>query len=137
MAVDRSLVSGSKTMLLLKLLSEKDCLLYTSKGGWTQHRANTLALWCMFAQVFPLFQDASRFSVIPALYSDGFMDAAVRPTSANPTMQGVIAVIALAANVICLAAIIKRAKQQKKNPYKNEIFTDQKDYKEAMARAEV
>ena len=84
-----------------------------------------------------LFQDASRFSVIPALYSDGFMDAAVRPTSANPTMQGVIAVIALAANVICLAAIIKRAKQQKKNPYKNEIFTDQKDYKEAMARAEV
>ena len=41
------------------------------------------------------------------------------------------------ANVICLAAIIKRAKQQKKNPYKNEIFTDQKDYKEAMARAEV
>ena len=52
-------------------------------------------------------------------------------------MQGVIAVIALAANVICLAAIIKRAKQQKKNPYKNEIFTDQRDYKEAMARAEV
>lgn len=77
------------------------------------------------------------FGAIPALYSDGFMDAAVRPTSANPTMQGVIAVIALAANVICLAAIIKRAKQQKKNPYKNEIFTDQKDYKEAMARAEV
>ena len=108
-----------------------------NKGGWIQNRANTLALWCMFAQVFPLFQDASRFSVIPALYSDGFMDAAVRPTSANPTMQGVIAVIALAANVICLAAIIKRAKQQKKNPYKNEIFTDQKDYKEAMARAEV
>ena len=108
-----------------------------NKGGWIQNRANTLAIWCMFAQVFPLFQDASRFSVIPALYSDGFMDAAVRPTSANPTMQGVIAVIALAANVICLAAIIKRAKQQKKNPYKNEIFTDQKDYKEAMARAEV
>lgn len=36
-----------------------------------------------------------------------------------------------------VGAIIKRAKQQKKNPYKNEIFTDQKDYKEAMARAEV
>ena len=119
------------------LLAPTIAALIWNKGGWIQNRANTLALWCMFAQVFPLFQDASRFSVIPALYSDGFMDAAVRPTSANPTMQGVIAVIALAANVICLAAIIKRAKQQKKNPYKNEIFTDQKDYKDAMARAEV
>ena len=28
-------------------------------------------------------------------------------------------------------------KIDKKNPYKNEIFTDQKDYKEAMARVEV
>lgn len=119
------------------LLAPTFANMFWNKGGWIQNRANTLALWCMFAQVFPLFQDASRFSVIPALYSDGFMDAAVRPTSANPTMQGVIAVIALVANVICLAAIIKRAKQQKKNPYKNEIFTDQKDYKEAMARAEV
>ena len=119
------------------LLAPTFANMFWNKGGWIQNRANTLALWCMFAQVFPLFQDASRFSVIPALYSDGFMDAAVRPTSANPTMQGVIAVIALAANVICLAAIIKRAKQQKKNPYKNEIFTDQKDYKDAMARAEV
>ena len=119
------------------LLAPTFANMFWNKGGWIQNRANTLALWCMFAQVFPLFQDASRFSVIPALYSDGFMDAAVRPTSANPTMQGVIAVIALAANVICLAALIKRAKQQKKNPYKNEIFTDQKDYKEAMARVEV
>lgn len=107
-----------------------------NKGGWIQNRANTLALWCMFAQVFPLFQDASRFSVIPVLYADGVMDSAVRPTAANPTMQGVVAIIALAANVLCLAFIIKRAKEQKKNPYKNEIFTDQKDFQIAMARAE-
>ena len=36
------------------------------------------ALWCMFAQVFPLFQDARVFTTIPVLYADGFMDAAVR-----------------------------------------------------------
>ena len=107
-----------------------------NKGGWIQNRANTLALWCMFAQVFPLFQDASRFSVIPVLYADGIMDSAVRPTAANPTMQGVVAIIALVANVLCLAFIIKRAKEQKKNPYKNEIFTNQKDFQIAMARAE-
>ena len=107
-----------------------------NKGGWIQNRANTLALWCMFAQVFPLFQDASRFTTITSLYADGFMDPAVRPTTADPTMQGVVAIIALAANVLCLAFIIKRSLELKKNPYKNEIFTDQEDFKLAMARAE-
>lgn len=107
-----------------------------NKGGWIQNRANTLALWCMFAQVFPVFQDASRFTTITSLYSDGFMDPAVRPTTADPTMQGVVALLALAANVICLAFIIKRSLEQKKNPYKNEIFTEQEDFKLAMNRAE-
>lgn len=51
-------------------------------------------------------------------------------------MQGVVAILALAANVICLAFIIKRSLEQKKNPYKNEIFTDQEDFKLAMSRAE-
>ncbi len=88
----------------------------------------------MFAQVFPLFQDNSVFTVIPSLYKDGFMDATVRPTAAEPRMQGIIAVIALAANVLILASIIKRAKAQKKNPYKEEIFTDQHDFIEAMGR---
>lgn len=64
------------------------------------------------------------------------MDAAVRPTLADPTMQGVISVLALIVNVVCFAAIIKRAKEQKKNPYTNEIFTDQRDFRLAMARAE-
>ena len=41
--------------------------------------------------------------------------------------------------VVCtlaLALIIKRSKEQKKNPYKQEIFTDAKDFQLAMARAE-
>lgn len=107
-----------------------------NKGGWIQNRANTPALWCMFAQVFPLFQDASVFTTIPALYADGFMNAAVRPTLANPVPQGVISIVSLAINALALAIIIKRAVQQKKNPYKQEIFTDTKDFQLAMARAE-
>lgn len=51
-------------------------------------------------------------------------------------MQGVIAILALAVNVIVLAIIIKRSVEQKKNPYTNEIFTDLPDFKQAMARAE-
>ena len=108
---------------------------FWNKGGWIQNRANTLALWCMFAQVFPLFQDNSRFSVITSVYADGFMDPSIHPTAADPTMQGVVAIIALIANVCVLTAIIKRSVEQKKNPYKNEIFTDQKDYKLALERA--
>lgn len=106
-----------------------------NKGGWIQNRANTLALWCMFAQVFPLFQDKSVFSTITSVYADGFMNPAVRPTSASPTAQGVVAIVALVVNVVILSSIIKRAKTQKKNPYKQEIFTDQRDFREAMERA--
>lgn len=107
-----------------------------NKGGWIQNRANTLALWCMFAQVFPLFQDRSIFTTLPVLYADGFMDAAIRPTLVNPVPQGVISIASLAINVLALALIIKRSKEQKKNPYKHEIFTDAKDFQLAMARAE-
>ena len=90
----------------------------------------------MFAQVFPLFQDNSVFTTIPVLYADGFMDAAVRPTLVNPVPQGVISILSLAVNALVLAIIIRRSIQQKKNPYKNEIFTDTRDYQMAMARAE-
>ena len=107
-----------------------------NKGGWIQNRANTLALWCMFAQVFPLFQDRSIFTTLPALYADGFMDAAIHPTLVNPVPQGVISIVSLAINVLALALIIKRSKKLKKNPYKQEIFTDTKDFQLAMARAE-
>ena len=58
------------------------------------------------------------------------------PTSANPKAQAIIAILALAVNVCVLTAIIMRSKAQKKNPYKNEIFTDQKDYKLALQRCE-
>ena len=121
---------------LALLLAPTVANFFWNKGGWIQNRANTLALWCMFAQVFPLFQDASVFTTIPVLYADGFMDAAVRPSAADPTMQGVVAILALAANVIVLAVIIKRSLAQKKNPYTGEIFTDTRDFQLAMARAE-
>lgn len=114
---------------------------FWNKGGWIQNRANTLATWCMFAQVFPLFQIGGKFSVLPVLYGNEWKTGlelanAAQPAYANPTAQGVIAIMALGANVICLTAIIKRSIEQKKNPYKNEIFTDQADFKIAMARAE-
>lgn len=120
-----------------------------NKGGWIQNRANTLAIWCMFAQVFPLFQLKAPFSVLPSLYK-GATEAGLtafdmtqittveeltaKGITANPTAQGVVAIAAIVANVLCLAVIIKRSIEQKKNPYKNEIFAGTRDFEEAMAR---
>lgn len=107
----------------------------------SRNRANTLATWCMFAQVFPLFQVGSKFAVLPSLYGKEWTNGlelatAAQPTYANPTAQGVMAILAIVVNVLCITIIIKRSLEQKKNPYKNEIFTDQKDFQIAMARAE-
>lgn len=112
-----------------------------NKGGWIQNRANTLAIWCMFAQVVPAFQDYSKFSVLPSVYGDtydavGYMDASIRPITAHPQAQGVIAIASIVTNTVVLAFIIKRSIELKRNPYKNEIWMGTKDYEEAMARAE-
>ena len=123
---------------LALLLAPTFAAMLWNKGGWIQNRANTLALWCMFAQVFPLFQDASRFTTVTSVYAEGGIAAAMgstMPTAVNPTAQGLISIVSIAVNVFAFASILKRAKAQKKNPWKQEIFTDTRDYKEAMERA--
>ena len=116
-----------------------------NKGGWIQNRANTLATWCMFAQVFPLFQVDGIFATLPVLYK--YTGAAtgmelskltleqMNAAGAYPVAQGVMSILAVVANVICISVIIKRAVEQKKNPYKNEIFAGTRDYDQAMDRA--
>ena len=117
------------------LLAPTFATAFWNKGGWIQIRAFTLSIWCMFAQVFPLFQDTGKFAVLPVLYRDGVMNAAVHPGAADPVAMGVIAIIALAVNVIVLGIIIKRAKQLGINPYTHEVFVGTKDYDEAYARS--
>ena len=125
---------------LALLLAPTFANLLWNKGGWIQNRANTLAIWCMFAQVFPMFQDGSVFSTVPVLYAEGTIQAAtaagVTPVLGTVAMQGFISVLSLAINVVALGFIIKKSVKAKKNPYKDDVFTDQKDYQEAMERAE-
>ena len=94
---------------------------FWNKGGWIQNRANTLALWCMFAQVFPMFQDYSVFSV---------------DSVNNPQINLIVSVIALVANILALGYIIYRSKKLGVNPYKHEVFRGTRDFEQAMARAE-
>ena len=131
-----------------------------NKGGWIQNRAMTLATWCMFAQVLPLFQLSNTFSVLPSLYG-GATKAGVKALdlynaaitchttgasagdaianfgiTATPTAQGVVAMLAIIANVVCISVIIKRSIEQKKCPYTKEIWVGTRDYEQAMSRAE-
>lgn len=94
-----------------------------NKGAWLQNRANTLAVWCMFAQVFPLFLDESRFAV-----------KSVQDTTLVP--MTVISVISLIANIILVAVVVAKSMKLKKNPYTNEIFVGTKDYNAIMDRSE-
>ena len=127
-----------------------------NKGGWIQNRAMTLATWCMFAQVLPLFQLSNTFSVLPSLYGGAtkavdLYNAAITchttgasagdaianfGITANPTAQGVVAMLAIIANVVCISVIIKRSIEQKKCPYTKEIWVGTRDYEQAMSRAE-
>ena len=118
---------------------------FWNKGGWIQNRANTLALWCMFAQVFPSFQNHSKFTTLPTVYADpnvfqtaanGRMDPnlVLSAADANPKAQGVVAILAIVVNVLVLTNIIKRAKEQKINPYKQDVFVGTRDHKLALER---
>ena len=127
---------------LALLLAPTFAAAFWNKGGWIQNRANTLGVWCMFAQAVPLFQIGGVFSVLPVLYGKEYStglelyNLTTAPTTANYAAQGVIALLALGMNVVCLTVIIKRAILLKRNPYKNEIFVGTRDFEEAMARAE-
>ncbi|MBM7824960.1 hypothetical protein JOD55_000787 [Arcanobacterium pluranimalium] len=94
---------------------------FWNKGGWIQNRANTLALWCMFAQTVPMFQDYSVFSV---------------ESVNNPNINLTVSLIAFIANVLAVGYVIYRARKLKVNPYKHEVFVGTRDFEQAMARRE-
>ena len=110
------------------------------------NRANTLCMWCMFAQVFPLFQEtfpdgtaAYNWATIPVQYADGTMNgiAAGGTANANPTAMLIVSALALLTNAAALGYIIYKSVKNKKNPYTGEVFTEFKYYKDALARADV
>jgi hypothetical protein len=136
-----------------------------NKGAWIQNRANTLAIWCMWAQVVPLFQLKGTFAAaLPRVYGGAaaagvttmdLYDKAIGlynqgrgktalvgeavaklGITADPSMQSLFAMLSLGINVLCISVIIRKSIQNKCNPYSHEVFKGTKDYEEALARAE-
>ncbi len=90
------------------------------KGAWLQHRAHTLALWCMFAMTAPSFIDESVFAV---------------KASQNPAALFVVSFAALASNVAVLAYMAYTIVKTRRNPYTAELYVDLEDYKQVAALA--
>ncbi len=103
------------------LLAPTLCAFTVGKGAWLQHRAQTLALWCMFAQTFPLFQDFGKWRV---------------DSTYNPRIYFVVSFLALAANVAVVVYMAYKWKKTKRNPYKGELYTDLKEYQTIASLAE-
>jgi hypothetical protein len=97
------------------------CSFTLGKGAWLQHRAQTLAIWCMFAQTFPAFQDQGQFMVT---------------STYNPLIYTFWGAFALASNVAVIAYMVYKIKKTGRNPYKAELYTDLAGYKKVKALAE-
>jgi len=103
---------------LALLLSCTTAAFFIKKGAWLQHRAQTLAIWCMFAMTAPSFIDESMFAV---------------KASGNPKALFIVSAIALASNVAVFVYWIYKLVKGKKNPLKQEVFSDLAAYKEVAA----
>lgn len=103
------------------LLAPTLCAFTVGKGAWLQHRAHTLAIWCMFAQTVPAFIDKGKFAV---------------SSTYNETIMFIISLAALLSNVAVLLFMIYKVVKTKRNPYKAELYIDMKKYQEVKALAE-
>jgi len=86
--------------------------------------------------------------VVPTQYPDGIATIEtlgkiaaeggdVSVVAANPTAMTVISALALVTNAIALGYILYVSRKRHINPYKEDVFVDQKYYKDSMARADV
>jgi hypothetical protein len=106
---------------LALLLAPTLCAFTVGKGAWLQHRAQTLALWCMFAQTFPGFQDVGQFRV---------------DSSYKPGIYFAVSLIALLSNAAVAVYMGINIWKKHRNPYGPELYTDLKSYQEVKALAE-
>lgn len=74
---------------------------------------------------------------IKQIYEAAIVGTTVESVAANPTMITVISALALITNAIALCYILVQSKKRNINPYKEDVFVNQKYYKDAMERADV
>ena len=135
---------------LALLIAPTLCAFTIGKGAWLQHRAQTLALWCMFAQTFPAFLDEGRFAVDSSSASqlktlateqgiklvDGNVSAIAGGASVNTNALFIFSLLALIFNIGVFGYMIYKVVKTKRNPYTSELYTDLAKYQEIKVLAE-
>lgn len=106
---DHSFYSGAALLMSCTIPA-----FFIKKGAWLQHRGQTLALWAMFSLTLPSLADSSMFAV---------------KSSHSEIALWIVSILALAANVAVLVYHVIKIVKNKRNPLKDEIYTDLKKYK--------
>nr|WP_240393976.1 DUF5692 family protein [Corynebacterium lactis] len=83
------------------------------RGSWIQYRAYTLTLWSAVVLTFPHFMQDSMFA---------------HRSAHNPTALFIISLVALVLNVGVFAYHVWRMAKLRRNPFKQEIYSDTADY---------
>lgn len=86
------------------------------KGVWLQHRAQTLVVYVMFALSFD-YQSSKLFQIVPVY---------------KRSMWGTMSILSLILNLFLLGYTVYTIVKMRKNPVKEEIFTNTKYYKECL-----
>ena len=107
----RSMYAG-----FLLMISCGICELFIKKGAWLQHRAQTLAFFGMFSLAFD-YQALPAFSIT---------------ASYNIAAWMTISILSFVFNLGLFAFTVYKIVKVKKNPFKDDIFTDIKEYKEIL-----
>lgn len=111
---DHSFYAGAALLIAPTLVA-----FFIKKGAWLQHRAHTLAFWMMFTMAYPTFVDDTIFAV---------------KSSHDPVALFTVSALALAANIAVLVYAVYRIVKYKRNPLKQEIYTNLKVYAEVAAK---
>ena len=90
---------------------------FIKPGAWLQHRAQTLALYCMWGLGAPWWSD----------------EVALIPVTRSPRAFFIVSLIALLFNIGVFVYQLKTIKSKNLNPLKDELYTDTNDYKKIVA----
>ncbi len=107
----RSMYAGLG-ILLAALIAE----IISKQGAWLQHRAQILSIYAMFSLTVD-YQASPLFQIVP-VYKE--------------SMWATISIISFAFNICFLAYMIYTVTKFKKNPLKEEIYTNTKYYKKTI-----
>ncbi len=91
---------------------------FIRKGAWLQRRAHTLAFWMMFTMAVPSFVSDSSFSV---------------QSSHSTTALFTVSLLSLVVNVAVLAYQVYVIVTKRRNPLKDELYPELKDYQKVAA----